>query len=118
MAAIVGGGEAIAYVESRQYTEPLFVFAVMVVTASRPVLDVVRGFTAMLARFAPVRVEIARAWLCVAVVPLLGSLITEPAAMTLAALMLSPTVLFSSNFCPVRGDNFNSRYRVLSVIKY
>ena len=31
-----------------------------------------------------------RAWLGLAVVPLLGSLITEPAAMTIAALMLAP----------------------------
>ena len=34
----------------------------------------------------------ARVWLCLAVVPLVGSLITEPAAMTLAALMLAPLV--------------------------
>jgi hypothetical protein len=38
------------------------------------------------------RAEIAQAWLCFALVPLIGSLITEPAAMTLAALMLAPTV--------------------------
>jgi hypothetical protein len=40
----------------------------------------------------PVRTEVAEAWLCLAVVPLLGSLVTEPAAMTLAALMLAPLV--------------------------
>jgi hypothetical protein len=34
----------------------------------------------------------ARAWLGLAAVPLLGSLITEPAAMTIAALMLAPQV--------------------------
>jgi len=34
----------------------------------------------------------AEVWLCLALVPVLGSLITEPAAMTLAALMLAPRV--------------------------
>ena len=38
------------------------------------------------------RTELAQAWLGLALVPLAGSLITEPAAMTLAALMLAPQV--------------------------
>lgn len=92
MAFIQGGKEAIAYVESRQYTEPLFVFVIMVVAASRPVLEAVRNFITMLAKLSPTRTVVARTWLCLAVVPLIGSLITEPAAMTLAALMLSPIV--------------------------
>lgn len=92
MAFIQGGKEAIDYVESRQYTEPLFVFVIMVVAASRPVLEAVRNFITMLAKLSPTRTVVARTWLCLAVVPLIGSLITEPAAMTLAALMLSPIV--------------------------
>ncbi len=92
MALIVGGKEALAYAESRQYTEPLFVFVVMVIAASRPVLASVQALVARLARLAPVRTAVAEAWLCLAMVPLLGSLITEPAAMTLAALMLAPIV--------------------------
>lgn len=92
MAIVEGGGQAIAYAESRQYTEPLFVFVIMVVAASRPVLEAVRSLVSMLAKLAPARTVVARTWLCLAVVPLIGSLITEPAAMTLAALMLSPLV--------------------------
>ncbi|MEX5746797.1 putative Na+/H+ antiporter [Massilia sp. X63] len=92
MALLASGAEAIGYVESRQYTEPLFVFVVMVIAASRPVLDAVRDLLAMLARLAPVRTEVALCWLGLALVPLGGSLITEPAAMTLAALMLAPQV--------------------------
>lgn len=91
--AIVGGGEsAIAYAESRQYTEPLFVFTVMVVAASRPVLAVVQSLLGGLARLLPLRTEVALVWFGMALVPLSGSLITEPAAMTLAALMLAPLV--------------------------
>ena len=40
----------------------------------------------------PVATPLATAWLCLAAVPLLGSLVTEPAAMTIAALMIAPTV--------------------------
>ncbi|KQV80316.1 hypothetical protein ASD15_15775 [Massilia sp. Root351] len=91
--AIVAGGEnAIAYAESRQYTEPLFVFVVMVVAASWPVLNAVQRALQALARLAPMRNELALAWLGLALVPLAGSLITEPAAMTLAALTLAPLV--------------------------
>ncbi|MFN3789359.1 putative Na+/H+ antiporter [Massilia sp.] len=92
MALLAGGSEAISYVESRHYTEPLFVFVVMVIAASQPVLDAVRDLLALLARLAPVRTEVALCWLGLALVPLSGSLITEPAAMTLAALMLAPQV--------------------------
>ncbi|MDK6077145.1 putative Na+/H+ antiporter [Massilia varians] len=92
MALLADGATAIGYVESRQYTEPLFVFVVMVIAASQPVLDAVRDLLALLARLAPVRTEVALCWLGLALVPLSGSLITEPAAMTLAALMLAPQV--------------------------
>lgn len=92
MALLADGGTAIRYAESRQFTEPLFVFVVMVVAASRPVLDAVRALLQGLARLAPVRTEVALAWLGLALVPLAGSLVTEPAAMTIAALMLAPQV--------------------------
>lgn len=92
MALVEGGAAAVDYAESRHYTEPLFVFVVMVVAASRPVLEAARGLLRVIARLAPVRSEVAQAWLALALVPLAGSLITEPAAMTLAALMLAPTV--------------------------
>lgn len=92
MAFVVGGDKAIEYLESRHYTEPLFVFVIMVVAASRPVLEAVRTLIGAAAKAAPVNTLLAQVWLCFALVPLIGSLITEPAAMTLAALMLARTV--------------------------
>ncbi|MBL0729021.1 putative Na+/H+ antiporter [Piscinibacter sp. HJYY11] len=92
MALIAGGGAALGYAESRNYTEPLFVFVVMVVAASRPVLQTVLRAVAGLARLSPLPTPLASAWLGLAVVPLMGSLVTEPAAMTLAALLLAPLV--------------------------
>ena len=87
-----GGGAAVQYAESRNYTEPLFVFVVMVMAAARPVLVTVMTLVNRLARWLPLPTPLAAAWLGLAGVPLLGSLITEPAAMTLAALMLAPQI--------------------------
>lgn len=92
MALLAGSASALGYVESRNYTEPLFVFVVMVIAASRPVLQTVMATVATAARLLPVATPLASAWLGLAAVPLLGSLITEPAAMTIAALLLAPQV--------------------------
>ena len=87
-----GGDQALAYAESRDYTEPLFVFVVMVIAASKPILQTVVATLDVVARALPLRRPLADVWLALAAVPLLGSLVTEPAAMTIAALLLAPTV--------------------------
>jgi hypothetical protein len=92
MALMLGGDKALAYAESRNYTEPLFVFVVMVISASRPVLSTTIRTVNSIARLVPLPTPLASAWLGLAAVPLLGSLITEPAAMTIAALMLAPGI--------------------------
>ncbi len=92
MGLMRGGDQALGYAESRNYTEPLFVFVVMVVAASRPVLRTVIWAVDSMARVVPLPTPVASAWLGLAAVPLLGSLITEPAAMTIAALMLAPQI--------------------------
>ena len=92
LAIFAGSDYAISYVESRQYTEPLFVFVIMVVAASKPLLGVIRALVKSIANFIPINNLLAQVWLSLAAVPLLGSFITEPAAMTLAALMLAPQV--------------------------
>ena len=92
MALTTGGASALAYAESRNYTEPLFVFVVMVVAASRPGLMTVIWSVRMTARAMPLPTPLATAWLGLAAVPLFGSIVTEPAAMTIAALMLAPQI--------------------------
>jgi hypothetical protein len=39
MTVLIGTGPAIEYVESVNFTEPMFVFAIMTVAATRPVID-------------------------------------------------------------------------------
>ncbi|MCK7494067.1 MAG: putative Na+/H+ antiporter [Comamonadaceae bacterium] len=92
LAFVVGPSQAIGYAESRNYTEPLFVFVVMVVAGSGPVLATVRRIVEALAARMPLPRAFAITWLGLGAVPLLGSLITEPAAMTIAALTLAPVV--------------------------
>ena len=92
IALLQDGPRALTYAESRNYTEPLFVFVVMVVAGSRPVLELVNRTMAVIARLIPMSRPVSRTWLGLAAVPLLGSLITEPAAMTIAALMLAPLI--------------------------
>jgi hypothetical protein len=92
MALMESGGAALGYAESRDYGEPLFVFVVMVIAASRPVLSTITALVDGCARLLPLSLPVARSWLGLAAVPLAGSLVTEPAAMTIAALALAPRI--------------------------
>lgn len=80
--------QAVDYLEGRNFTEPMFVFAIMVVAASKPILTLVGNIVRWFASVLPVSRSVGVYFLCLFLVPLLGSFITEPAAMTLAALML------------------------------
>lgn len=92
MSLMVGQGEALAYLDGRNFTEPLFVFAIMVVAGSRPVLQAASVAVQAIARLIPLPRTMAFFFTTLAVVPLLGSFITEPAAMTLAALLMKDTI--------------------------
>ncbi|MGV2292397.1 putative Na+/H+ antiporter [Trinickia sp. YCB016] len=86
--ALAGPQQALHYTESREFNEPLFVFTIMVIAASRPILEAVTGLVMRIARLLPFDTNVTVVWLSLTVIPLLGSFITEPAAMTLAALIL------------------------------
>jgi hypothetical protein len=74
---------------SVNYTEALFVVAIMAMAASRPVLRLAEGAL----RFVAGRLlgnSPAAWWISILTIgPVLGSLITEPAAMTISALLLA-----------------------------
>lgn len=94
MFSISGKTDAIQYLESRNFTEPMFVFAIMVIAGTRPILQFADQMVRAVARYLPLQRGMALYFLVLSFVPLLGSFITEPAAMTLAALILRDT-LFS-----------------------
>ncbi|GAA0231490.1 putative Na+/H+ antiporter [Castellaniella daejeonensis] len=88
MGLTLGVHGAVEYLDTRNFTEPAFVFVIMVVAASRPIIELVRLVVDMVSRLLPVAGELSRFFVIMTLVPLSGSLITEPAAMTLAALLL------------------------------
>lgn len=79
---------AVEYIESLNFTEPKFVLVVMVVAATRPVVRLAESFIALIARLLPLAEGQAFYVAALSVGTLLGSLITEPAAMTLLAILL------------------------------
>ena len=87
-----GTGPILAYLDTRDFTEPLFVFAIMVIAGTRPVLSLARALVLRAAALWPGARALAMYFLVLALVPLLGSFITEPAAMTLGALLLRDTL--------------------------
>lgn len=88
MAGLAGPKHALDYAESREFTEPLFVFTIMVIAASKPILDTLTSLVLRIARMISIDTTVTVVWLTLTLIPLLGSFITEPAAMTLAALIL------------------------------
>jgi hypothetical protein len=109
MALALGWGETSDYLDSRRFVEPMFVFVIMVIAASRPVMQLARDTVAFAAGRMPLERPLAIHCVSLALVPLLGSFITEPAAMTLAALMLRETA-----FTP--GASTRLRYATLGVL--
>src|SRR5690625_2901314 len=109
MAVLAGVDDAVAYVDTRNFTEPAFVFAIMVVAASRPVLELVNTLVKALARMLPMKYELALFFVTMSFVPLAGSFITEPAAMTLAALLLRDGYF-------LRPERAGSKYMTTSVL--
>lgn len=83
-----GWEETVHYVDTLNYTEPLFVFAIMCVAATKPILNLAERFMHAIAKALPLPDSVAIFATLMIVGPLLGSFITEPAAMTLTALML------------------------------
>lgn len=88
MMAVEGTASAATYLDSRNFTEPMFVFAIVVIAGSRTVLHIARQGVTAIASFVPLQGGMAFYVVALSFLPLLGSLITEPAAMTLAAMML------------------------------
>jgi hypothetical protein len=89
MLVVDGAEAATGYVDSCNFTEPMFVFAIMVIAASRPILQTVMAAVRLAARAVPLPSGMGFYVVTLTLVPLLGSFITEPAAMTLAAMILA-----------------------------
>jgi len=80
--------DPVAYIDSLNYTEPKFVFVIMVVAATRPVVKLAESLISLASRALPLPEGLSFYLAALVLGPLLGSFITEPAAMTLLSLVL------------------------------
>lgn len=88
MASYFGTGVALEYINTRDYTETLFVVIILSVASSRPIIHIAQVIIQFFAlRFGG---TLCAWWFTLLTVcPLLGSLITEPGAMAIGAYLLS-----------------------------
>lgn len=88
MALLYDWHTAVEYVQSRSYIEPMFVVVIMSISATRPIVNFAESCLTVVAKIGSEKP--AAWWLTILTVgPLLGSIITEPAAMTLCAMLLT-----------------------------
>ena len=91
MGAIIGFydvGTVKSYISGVNFTEPMFVVIIMALASTRPVLRFAENALSFFARFG--KETPAAWWLSILIVaPILGSFITEPGAMTIAAMLLA-----------------------------
>ena len=84
---------AARYLASVNFSEAGFVFVVMCMSATKPILSFADRLIAFGARLLPFSYGLSTYLSCLILGPLLGSLITEPAAMTVTAILLRERVL-------------------------
>jgi hypothetical protein len=73
IAAIHGSfGQAVQYIESLNYTEPKFVFVIMVVAATRPVVKLAESIISLAARLIPASESVSFYIAALSLGPLLG----------------------------------------------
>lgn len=75
------------YLSNLDYTEPVFVVVIMALASSRPIVSLAEDCLKFVAKLGGESVQ-AWWWCILTIGPLSGSLITEPGAMTISALLL------------------------------
>ncbi len=112
LAYVLIGGYAAAsdYVTTRSYNEPLFVFVIMVVCSSKPVRDFVNRLISVVIKLPILKPQIIFFFTAFAIAPLLGSFITEPAAMTIIATLVLNALLEKNEI----SEKF--RYAILGLL--
>lgn len=81
-------GGAVHYLDSVNFTEPAFVFVIMCMAGTRPILKLSEKMIKLFSKLIPVPEKMAFYISALIIGPILGSFITEPAAMTVTSLLL------------------------------
>ena len=83
-----GVAPTLTYVDSLNFTEPAFVFVIMCIAATRPLIFFAEKLIFFFSKLIPFGEKISFYMAALIIGPLLGSFITEPAAMTVTAIIL------------------------------
>ena len=105
-----GYSSAADYVTARSFDEPLFVFVIMVVCSSKPIRDFVNSLISFLIKLPILKPQIIFFFTSFAIAPLIGSFITEPAAMTIIASLVLNSLLEKNEILE------NLRYSMLGLL--
>lgn len=91
-AVIAGPSSVIQYQQSLNMSEPLFIFCIMILASTRPIVSFARNMILKLSHFLfkilKINQNILQFFCLLTLGPLLGAGITEPAAITVVALLL------------------------------
>lgn len=98
---IQGFHAVLQYQQQLEFTEPIFIFCIMVVSATKPVMTSARALIQAMATVISKIFQVPEVHADVLIVlilgPLSGSFITEPAAMTVSALLLNSMIKENEN---------------------
>lgn len=109
LASWIGSDPSIRFLEGLNFTEPLFVFVIMTLASTKPILVFAQKLIELLSRGLPLTKDRAFLLTAVSMGPLMGSFITEPAAMTVTALLLKRRFFD-------RGISEKLKYALLAVL--
>lgn len=91
-----GIDEAVSYVNSVNFSEAIFVFVIMTIAATKPIIQLAKNLILLFCKILPLKDKTAFFIAALILGPLLGSFITEPAAMTVVAILLKENI-FNKN---------------------
>ena len=110
LAGYSGSTNAIVYLENLNFTEPAFVFVIMAMAGTRPVIKFAEAMIVAVSKLIPLKGKMSFYVSTMIVGPLLGSFITEPAAMTVTALILQ------KNFYSKPDMSMKFKYATLGLL--
>ena len=83
-----GWNKTVDFTDRLNFAEPIFVFAVMTIASTKPIIQSAQKMILKISRLSESQQNPLTYFFCLVLGPLLGSFITEPAAMTVTALIL------------------------------
>ncbi len=110
---VVGLTPSVAYLDTVSYAEPVFVFCIMCIASTEPILAATRSIISLvgkaLTKATSIPTNLTEFFSILTIGPVLGSFITEPAAMTVSAILVK-------DFLDARGASSKFKYAVLGLL--